>query len=409
MAAARRKQPPKNRGKASSASSPPIATRRHATRSAWLVVTLGLALVALIGWGLVSWRDVKSGGDPAVPGEAGAPDIPRVDDLTTLDPLVAAAIRDAIARLEQEPASAARWGELGIVYNAHRYYALAERCYAEAARLDAASAEWPHLHGVLAEERGDAAAAASLYRAALERAPDDVAARYRLGGVLLEMGSVDDAERAFAQLDRARPGDPWGALGLGRVALRRGEHAEAVRQLERVLASDPRNDQAAYLLASAYRELGKTDEARGLAERAREGVRPRAPPDPYVDRVRGAMRNLQTMVSAADRALEQGDAATAEATYLQVLAVDAANYDALYKLGMLYGRNRRYSEALPLLERAVEARPASSEPRMLLALALISLDRPDAAAAQLRELIARDPENGVARAFLQQISGGREG
>ena len=49
---------------------------------------------------------------------------------------------------------------------------------------------------------------------------------------------------------------------------------------ERALAIDPGNDQVVYLLAGAYRELGNTNEARRLAERARDGVRPAARPTP---------------------------------------------------------------------------------------------------------------------------------
>ena len=80
--------------------------------------------------------------------------------LDALDPAVAAAIRDAVAAVEREPSSGARWGELGIVYHAHRYFALADRCYARAAALDPRAPDWPHLRGVLAEERGDVEAAA---------------------------------------------------------------------------------------------------------------------------------------------------------------------------------------------------------------------------------------------------------
>jgi tetratricopeptide (TPR) repeat protein len=224
-----------------------------------------------------------------------------------------------------------------------------------------------------------------------------------LGGVLLVAGDLDGAERAFARLTESTPGEPWGPLGLGRVAQRRGSSAQAARHLERALAADPANAQTAYLLATAYREGGRSDEARALVARAREGVEPTGPADPILDRVRSAGRGLQRLVQGANQALAAGNAQAAEAIYLEVLRADADYYDALFNLGLLYGRQERFAESQAMLERAVEARPESSQARLLLALSLASQDRLEEARAQLRALLDRDPEHAEARAMLEEM------
>jgi tetratricopeptide (TPR) repeat protein len=384
-----------------------VRTRRRSPASVALAVAV---LLPLAGYSIVRWWTTSKPGEASSrPGDADRADVadaatvPRVAGLDALDPAVAAAIRDAVAAVEREAASGARWGELGIVYNAHRYFALADRCYARAAALDARAPDWPHLRGVLAEERGDVEDAASYYSAALERSPTDQAARYRLGNVLLQAGSIDQAEQAFEQLASSAPDQPWGPLGLGRVALRRGSNAAAAERFERALGLDPENDQAAYLLASAHRALGNSSEARRLAERSPDGVRPAAPPDPYVDRVRGALRSLQSRVNAANQMLAAGDADGAAAAYASVLAVDPHHYDALYNLALVYGRQERFDEAQQLLERAVAVRPDSSQARLLLALALASQDRLEAARYQLLELLEHDPEHVEAKRMLSQL------
>jgi tetratricopeptide (TPR) repeat protein len=385
------------------------AVARPRTGSLVLKVVAAVLLLLAVGWGGVRWLALRPSSvarsDARSPASAAASasEVPRVTRLEALDPAVAAAIRDAVAAVERAPADGARWGELGIVYNAHRYYALADRCYARAAELDAGAAEWPHLRGVLAEERGDAAAAVEHYRAALERAPANRAARYRLGGVLLQTGSVGDAAHAFEALERSAPEEPWGSLGLGRVALRRGDNAEAARRFERALEVAPDHQQAAYLLASAYRVLGKTAEARRLAEQTRDGVRPSSPPDPIVERVRGALRSLQSRVDTANRLLAAGNADAAAAIYSSVLEVDPRHYDALYNLALLHGRQQRFGEAQQLLERAIAVRPESTQARLLLALALASQDRVEAAGDTLRELLELDPEHVEARRMLDQL------
>ena len=192
---------------------------------------------------------------------------------------------------------------------------------------------------------------------------------------------------------------------VGRVAQRRGEHEEAARSFEQALALDPENEQAAHLLAGAYRELGETERARQLAESARDGVRAKSPADPIVDRVRGSLRNLQSVVLAAKQTAAAGDVEKAAALYAGVLEVDPAYYDALYGLALLEGRRGRYPEAQALLERALAVRPKSSEARLMLSVALSSQNQFDAARAELRTLLENDPEHDLARGMLLQLGG----
>jgi tetratricopeptide (TPR) repeat protein len=214
---------------------------------------------------------------------------------------------------------------------------------------------------------------------------------------------MEQAERAYGELATAAPEQPWGAIGLGRVALRRGSNEEAVQRFERALAVDPANDQAAFLLAGAYRAQGNTAQARRLAERSRDGVRPGAPADPIVDRVRGGLRSLQSRVNAANRLLAAGNVDGATEIYSSVLAIDPEHYDALYDLALVYGRQERFGEAQQLLERAIVVRPESSEARLLLALALASQDRLQDAREQLHQLLERDPDHVEAKRMLDQL------
>jgi tetratricopeptide (TPR) repeat protein len=379
-----------------------------------VVAVAVLALVAA-AYGLWRWRsgsgtvagaERRAVAEP-VPADLGVEsgDIPRVDDLAALDPAVAAAIREAVAALERDLGSGARWGELGIVYNAHRYYALAERCYARAVELAPQTVDWPHLRGVLAEERGDAAAAISHYRAALAIQSDDRAARYRLGNVLLASNDLDGAEAVFRELVSTAPNEPWGLLGLGRVEQRRGAHQAAARSFEQALALDPGNEQTTHLLASAYRELGEGERARQLAEGARDGVRAKSPTDPIVDRVRRSLRSLQSVIATAKETARVGDVDQAEALYQSVLEVDPESYDALYGLALLEGRRKRFAEAQALLERALEIRPKSSEARLMLSISLASQNQIEAARDELRALLADDPEHMLARGMLQSLGG----
>ena len=119
--------------------------------------------------------------------------------------------------------------------------------------------------------------------------------------------------------------------------------------------------------------------------------------------MRGSLRSLQSRVNAANQMLAAGNVDAAAAVYVSVLEVDPHHYDALFNLALVYGRQQRFGEAQQLLERAVAARPNSSQARMLLAVALASQDRLQAARDQLRELLEHEPEHVEAKRMLDQL------
>lgn len=143
----------------------------------------------------------------------------------------------------------------------------------EAETLDRARALAPH----------DRGAARALYASVLERVPGDIEARLGQARLLAFEGAHAEADAAYRALladrcdaaeahlglgDLARwqgrgdaaaehyravaegwPHEPAGYLGLARVAIARGDLAEARRLLERALALDPSDEEARALLA----------------------------------------------------------------------------------------------------------------------------------------------------------------
>src|SRR5439155_11669790 len=98
-----------------------------------LAVLLGGAVLAAgIGLGWWVWLPTRM------------PD-PPVADLAGAEPVVAEAIGAARAALVGNLRSATAWGHLGMVLQAHDYVPEAQRCFAQAEKLDAADPRWPYL------------------------------------------------------------------------------------------------------------------------------------------------------------------------------------------------------------------------------------------------------------------------
>jgi tetratricopeptide (TPR) repeat protein len=367
-----------------------------------LVGGAGLAALALGVWLAATARD-RGAARRMSPVEA-----PRLADTVGLDPRLREALDAAVERADRER-SAASFGALGRLYNAHHYLEPARRCYEAAQRLDPADAEWPYHLGLLAVERGEVEAAIPLLRRVLELRPDYLPARARLGDLLLAENRLDEAQTAYTAAAGAAPDAPWGELGLGKVELRRGARERALEHLEHAHRLAPQHAETRYVLATVYRDLGRPGPATELLRGLEGGVRPERPPDPLLRRVLEQRCDLQAMITTANALLAEGRPAEAESMYREVLSYDPRHYDAHYDLGVLYGKSGRYQEARTALEAAVAARPESVDAHVTLGIAYSSLGELEAARREARRALELDPRHERAQRLLAGLSGSGNG
>ncbi len=109
----------------------------------------------------------------------------------------------------------------------------------------------------------------------LDRNPHHALARYGLGSLLLDRGRPAEA---LPHLMRAAAADPESSevrFDLGRAYLETRDYAAAAREFEGYARSGEGNDRVHFLLASAYRGLGRTDDARRELEIYRDLSRQR--------------------------------------------------------------------------------------------------------------------------------------
>lgn len=186
-----------------------------------------------------------------------------------------------------------------------------------------------------------AAAMEALQRVAPPRARDNA---FLWADSLSKSG---DAAGSAALLERFAEEDggeaslpPWAQLMLGQARAQAGDHAGAVRALERV-ADDPRHGVvAAYGLAQAWARLGDGERSR----RARESY----------------LRLQESNLAAFDEAQARGAPMTSLAEKYPVLA----GYHC--EAGSLYARSGRFDAATSHWRRAAALAPEWPEPRRFL-------------------------------------------
>jgi tetratricopeptide (TPR) repeat protein len=166
--------------------------------------------------------------------------------------------------------------------------------------------------------------------------PDD-SSLITLGGALLQTGRLDEAERALRAALSIDPDRPDALRNLGGLLIERGQYANAVPLLERVLQRGSGSAIDAGLLSVAYAGAGRSADAIGLARR-----------------VAGTAAGNATVLVLAGRALLLVHDASAAEQYLNdAVRLDPRNPEALTRLGDANAALGRNAEARALFTRAL--------------------------------------------------------
>ena len=311
-------------------------------------------------------------------------------DLTAVEPRVRETIERQIAATGREPDSAASWGRLGMVLQAHQFDEEAESAYIEASRLAPTEFRWVYLRGVLSDAH-DPAAAVSLYRRAVEIDSAYAPARVRLAAALEKVGSAAEADTHYAEAVRLEPDNAVAHLGLGRLALARGEVDQAVRHLDRAYQLSPETQAIVATLSRARHRAGDRDGARRLAQAARS-----LPPmihhrDPRRAEVDVLAVDSESFLRRSKTYRETGQLQASLAELLRLIELEPDNAQAHFAAAGVYDRMNRPREAATAARRALELDPDLAGGRAVLAGALFKVGSFEQAAAEAERVLADDP------------------
>ncbi len=316
-----------------------------------------------------------------------------------LEPEVAALLDERVRAVERAPADAAARGELGLAYEANGLWPEAQGSFAQAAALDPGEPAWGLHAAIAALQAGDLDASLATLQALVARAPDYAPAQERLGDLLLESGRDAEAAACFQRTAQLAPRSPQGAVGLGRVALARQDHAEAIRCLERALRLDARHATARFLLAQAYRRAGREADAEALGARA-QAPRKRFLPDEASARLEAYALGTRACMTRAKRCLESGDAEQAVAILEGVAQASPGREDVANNLAVAYARAGRPERAVRVLEQVCAEGEAGALTHVALALACLDAGDPARALASAHAAVERDPGSSRAHYAL---------
>jgi tetratricopeptide (TPR) repeat protein len=284
---------------------------------------------------------------------------PPLPDLSEVDPEVVQAIAAAQDKVRQQPNKSAAWGRLGMVFLAHDFHEEAQRSFAQAERLDPADGRWPYLRGLSLLLTEPEAGLACLRRAAECCGNDPLAPRLRLAEELLNQGRFEEAEYHLEQARKAGPHHPRIQLGLGRLAILRGQWQTALEHLAPCTTDVHTRRLAHTLRAEAWTRLGQPDKAREEQTQAAQAPEDQLWLDPFIEDVMRLKCGLPMRLQRANDLFTQ----------------------------------HRYSQAIELLEETVQRYPQSTAARLRLGEVYRILGRSEQAERMFAEVVRLDPQS----------------
>jgi len=320
------------------------------------------------------------------------PSLPRVENLGSIAPEVADAARQALDSLAQNPRDPARWGRFGMICEANGIIGAARDAYAAATSLDGSDAKWRYRLALVEARSGQPDDAIRDVRQALALNPTYAPAHRRLGLWLLDRHDTDGAERAFARASELDSSDVSASVGLARVHLQRQQNQQAVDVLERALATHGGDRYALQLLGTAYRRLGRLDEAEYALAVGMTGAP--AWPDPWTDEMLQYRRGFAVRLKDATQYFTNGQLSLAITLLEQLRQEKPDDITVLNHLGEVYVAAGRAADGVRLLEQVVARDPERFEAYVNLASGYLNENDLIRATAAIDRAIALNPRLG---------------
>jgi len=199
-------------------------------------------------------------------------------DLSKLPPEKAQDLRQTRQEFEKVKgtlagdALAQAYAMLGAAYARTGLYDAAMVALDDASQLAPNDGRWVYSQGIVARLQKQNAAAQSYFERALTLNQEYLPIRMAVVNLRLEHGDLENARKLLSEFTAAHTNEPVAYATLGDIALRQKRYADAVEQINKALALDPKATKLYAQLADAYTGAGNAKAAADARAKAGDGV-----------------------------------------------------------------------------------------------------------------------------------------
>ncbi|WP_372716045.1 tetratricopeptide repeat protein [Immundisolibacter sp.] len=282
--------------------------------------------------------------------------------------------------------------------------ALSVTCYEHLQGLKPDNFKWLYYQALAQGQAGQADKARATLERVLEREPDYMPARLRLGAAQLGAKQHRQAVASFQAAIKQSPRSAQAHFGLGRALEASADKDQAIKAYRQALAIAPQFGAANRGLSRLLKDAGKAGEARRYAALARRFRNIGAPePDPLLNALRRQDQSAAAYARRADALAAKGSRAAAIKALDAALVSDPTFLPAHVRLIDLYRQQKAYDKAEFHYRKALALRPTAYVAEINYGRALQDQGQLDKAAVAYRNAIKADDTRAAGYLLLGRV------
>ena len=211
----------------------------------------------------------------------------------------------------------------------------------------------------------------------ISKEPNNAVIRYNLGRAYHSRGELDAARTQYAEAVKASRYLTAAHLGLGQIAMAKGEFGKAVSEADEILAYDPSNLAARVLRINGLLGSGNVNQARIDVNNYLKDT----PDNPD-------LKYLLAIINFTDRRYPE-----AEAQFRSLQKQFPNDLRLLFAIAEVMLRTNRQAEALRMVQEAHRQNPGNPGLQLALGNTAMRVNQLDLAEQQFRALLAAHPES----------------
>ncbi len=282
--------------------------------------------------------------------------------------------------------------KLAFLYHTYSFSSAALEVYEEVLRWQPDHFRALYFGGVLAFH-GDPSRAERWLEEAGKIRPDYLPISIKRGELLIQRGQFAEARELLGEVVKEKPEAAAAHSLLGQIHLSHGEAQGAANRFEKVLALQPQATKTFYSLASAYRMLGRREEARDLLGRPGRGSIILL--DPEMEILETLNLSSRYHLDRCTDELEVQRPREAMKACLRSLDLNEDNPTTRINLGVAMARAGLVDAAMAEYREALRIDPTSATAEFSLGALLARVNRFAAAEVHYRRSLDLDPEGGA--------------
>ena len=314
----------------------------------------------------------------------------RLEPGSDFDSEVLELVTQCADAVDADPKDSGKRVDLALAFEANDLWVEAEACWDQMLSMDPDQPVWlTHKAGALAK-RGALEEATATFERAVQNDPSLTAARYRLGLLRLEMGQDELALADFQDVTRRVPQSALAYIGAAQALNNLERENEAVQACAKALERDPKSKRAHYVLGLAYRALGRLNDAQRELALGTDSETLYLP-DPLSEKVSRFRRGYGARIQDALRLINNGKPQAAIPLLSKALEARPKDRTVLVNLGVAYINLKRFEEGIEVLLKAHEWNPLDFAVLINLATAELALKKFPAALEHSEQAVRTAP------------------